>query len=123
MTMIEVAKSQDITENAMHAVTAAGTKILLTRVEGRVCAFVNKCPHLGLSLEKGRIEGGVVTCPWHGSSFDVRSGENTDWCTGFVGKPMPGWTRKLIAMGKKPAPLNLVDAREEEGVVFVRPAG
>lgn len=32
------------------------------------------CPHLGLPLDAEPDATGVVTCPWHGYRFDVRSG-------------------------------------------------
>lgn len=121
MKMIEIAKSDDVKEGSLFAGSTANMKLLLTRVDGKVCAFLNKCPHMGLSMEKGKIDNGVITCPWHNSAFDVCTGENRDWCSGFLGKPMPGWTRKLIAMGRKPAPLSLVEVKEEGDAVLVKP--
>jgi len=120
MEMIRVASSGDVHENTMCSVRAGKAKLLLTRVDGEVYAFANRCPHLGLPLEKGRLQQGVITCPWHNSSFDVRTGENVDWCTGVAGKTMPSWTRRLIAMGKTPRPLTLVEVKEEAGAVFVK---
>ncbi|MCI4341437.1 MAG: Rieske 2Fe-2S domain-containing protein [Thermoplasmata archaeon] len=32
------------------------------------------CTHVKGPLEKGRVEGSIVTCPWHGSEFDLRTG-------------------------------------------------
>jgi nitrite reductase (NADH) small subunit len=34
------------------------------------------CPHQGGPLGKGSLAGPVVTCPWHGWQFDVRSGQH-----------------------------------------------
>ena len=36
-----------------------------------------------------RYEDGVVQCPWHNSRFDVCTGENLDWVTGFAGHQVP----------------------------------
>ncbi|MCI4346674.1 MAG: Rieske 2Fe-2S domain-containing protein [Thermoplasmata archaeon] len=33
------------------------------------------CTHVKGPLERGRIEGTIVTCPWHGSQFDLSTGE------------------------------------------------
>jgi len=33
------------------------------------------CPHAGASLSEGEVVEGVVTCPRHGSQFDLRSGD------------------------------------------------
>lgn len=120
MKTIAVATSDDVQEGLLFPSNAGFTKLLLTRVDGKACAFINKCPHLGLSLERGKLENGVVTCPWHSSSFNVVTGENMDWCTGFVGNTMPAWTRKLIAMGKKPAGLVMLETEESHGAVCVK---
>jgi nitrite reductase/ring-hydroxylating ferredoxin subunit len=87
-----------------------------------VCVVVDKCPHAGLSLTKGprgAYSDGVITCPWHNSRFDVCSGENLDWTPGVAGITAPKWSRKLIALGKSPAPLTVVPARVEDGNVVI----
>lgn len=33
------------------------------------------CPHMGGPLGEGELSGTVVTCPWHGWTFDVRDGK------------------------------------------------
>jgi nitrite reductase/ring-hydroxylating ferredoxin subunit len=33
------------------------------------------CPHAGATLSEGEVEGSIVTCPRHGSQFDVCTGE------------------------------------------------
>jgi nitrite reductase/ring-hydroxylating ferredoxin subunit len=43
-------------------------------IDGRRHRFATVCPHLGGPLEEATVEEGVVTCPWHGYRFDVRSG-------------------------------------------------
>jgi len=59
----------------MHRVTLDGTAVLLARTQsGQLCAIANTCSHLGGPLNEGPREGDVVTCPWHGSRFDLRSG-------------------------------------------------
>lgn len=116
---IKVATSSQVVEGKLLAVQAEGQKILLTRVKNSVQAVVDRCPHMGLSLAKGKIVAGVVTCPWHNSRFDFCSGRNLDWVSGFMGKPTPQWTHKLISMGKSPAPLTTLPAEEVKGEVFV----
>lgn len=107
------------------AVTADGTSYVVVRRSEQpdeVCVVVNKCPHAGLSLTKGPRGGyadGVITCPWHQSTFDVCSGANLDWTAGLAGIPAPRWSRKLIAMGKAPAPLDVVPARVTDGEVVI----
>ena len=38
-------------------------------------ACADRCPHAGGTLSEGELERGVVTCPRHGSQFDVTTGE------------------------------------------------
>lgn len=49
--------------------------VLLIRLESRIMAFRNQCPHMGMALDGGTVEGTVLTCPWHGFRFDLQSGE------------------------------------------------
>lgn len=43
-------------------------------VGGRLCATQNECTHRQGPLSEGELEGSTVTCPWHGSQFDVSTG-------------------------------------------------
>jgi nitrite reductase/ring-hydroxylating ferredoxin subunit len=101
------------------AVQAAGKKVLLARINGTAHAVIDRCPHMGMSLAKGKLVDGVVTCPWHNSRFDFCSGRNLDWVSAVIGIPMPQWTHKAIAMGKSPAPLETLPIEEVGGEVFV----
>ena len=48
--------------------------VAVFNVNGRLCATQAKCTHAGGPLSNGPFHGSVVTCPWHGSQFDVCSG-------------------------------------------------
>lgn len=52
-----------------------GQDVLLVRVGTKIMAFRNQCPHLGMPLDRGPVEGAVITCPWHGFRFDLLTGE------------------------------------------------
>ncbi len=59
----------------MRRVMVDGTAVLLARPQsGQLCAIANTCSHLGGPLNEGTRQGDVVTCPWHGSRFDLCSG-------------------------------------------------
>jgi nitrite reductase/ring-hydroxylating ferredoxin subunit len=55
---------------------AAGRMIALFNVAGEFFALDGVCPHQGGPLGKGALSGHIVTCPWHGWQFDVRTGRN-----------------------------------------------
>ena len=99
------------------------TFVVVRRGDEELCAFSDKCPHLGLSLTRGpggtKYSDGVITCPFHNSRFDVSSGENLDWAPGFAGIKAPSWSRRIIALGRKPAPLHTFAATVVDGEVVV----
>jgi nitrite reductase/ring-hydroxylating ferredoxin subunit len=51
-----------------------GRSIALFNVDGRIYATDNQCPHMGYPLTRGAIRQGILTCDWHGRSFDLEGG-------------------------------------------------
>jgi nitrite reductase/ring-hydroxylating ferredoxin subunit len=49
--------------------------IAVFNVGGKFCATQAKCPHRGGLLSPGKLDGSTITCPLHGSQFNVCSGE------------------------------------------------
>jgi len=79
---VEVAKKGDLANGAMREVKLEGHDILLARVADKYYAIDNRCPHFGGNLSRGRLEGIVVTCPLHGSQFDITDGRVVRWLKG-----------------------------------------
>ena len=52
-----------------------GELVCLARVDGCIYAFTDNCTHISGPLNEGELEGHVLTCPWHGAQFDVRTGQ------------------------------------------------
>jgi nitrite reductase/ring-hydroxylating ferredoxin subunit len=50
--------------------------VAVFNAEGQLCATHARCTHKQGPLSEGTLDGSTVTCPWHGSQFDV--------CTGAV---------------------------------------
>jgi nitrite reductase/ring-hydroxylating ferredoxin subunit len=61
--------------NALECL-AAGRIIALYNVDGQFFALDGLCPHQGGPLGKGSLDGCILTCPWHGWQFDVRTGQS-----------------------------------------------
>lgn len=59
----------------MKLVDFDGEEVVVANVEGEYCAFSNICTHEGGPLVDGELAGDVVTCPWHFTPFNVRTGE------------------------------------------------
>jgi nitrite reductase/ring-hydroxylating ferredoxin subunit/uncharacterized membrane protein len=61
--------------NQMKLVHHRDTRIVVARTEERSVAFDDHCTHRGGPLSDGVLICGTVQCPWHGSQFDVTTGE------------------------------------------------
>lgn len=65
--------------------------ILVTRVAGSYYAVDATCPHLNLPMKKGKISVDEVsgkptlTCSFHNSCFEMKTGKCTKWVTGALG--------------------------------------
>ncbi len=51
-----------------------GVAVAVFNVGGLLLGVDAKCTHVGGPMEQGPVAGTTVTCPWHGSQFDLRSG-------------------------------------------------
>ena len=73
----EVARDADVPEGTGLLVLGGRMRdhpIALFRVGGAIYAVNAVCPHMGGPIACGRLRGHVVSCPWHGWTFDVRTG-------------------------------------------------
>ena len=91
--LMEVAKSGELEDGTMKKVLARGHEILLAKVADKYYAADNRCPHMGGKLSQGKLEGTVITCPRHGSQFDLTDGRVVRWLKGsglvsMVGKAL-----------------------------------
>ena len=71
----EMGGEADLLDGATKCVTVNQKPYALFKAEGRVYCLDNTCTHAGGPLCKGRLNEFVVTCPLHGSRFDVRTGQ------------------------------------------------
>ena len=66
-----MAEEHDLAEDELVGVSTNGTGILLARHGGTIHAILDRCSHRGCSLSEGSLDDGVVTCPCHGSRFEL----------------------------------------------------
>jgi nitrite reductase/ring-hydroxylating ferredoxin subunit len=71
-----LARASDCPPGTALELVAEGRVIALFNVQGRFYALDGVCPHQGGPLGQGLLGGCVVTCPWHGWQFDVRTGRH-----------------------------------------------
>ncbi len=72
--MLTIAKDE-IQDGEMRGYDVDGLLVLVAKVNGQVHAVKNRCTHLGCRLSEGTLEGLIVTCPCHGSKFDISNGK------------------------------------------------
>lgn len=58
-----------------HIIGPRDKPMALFNADGTFYAINYVCPHMGGPLGEGKLDGCIVTCPWHGWTFDVRTGQ------------------------------------------------
>ena len=74
---VRVASVADIPPGGARAYAVGDREIAVFNVDGAFHAIENACPHQGGPLVDGRLDGKIVTCPWHAWCFDVTDGKMT----------------------------------------------
>lgn len=72
---VKVATTGELAPGQAKKVEVEGKTIALFNLEGSYHAIDDTCPHRGGPLSQGLIDGEVVTCPWHGAKFRIKTGE------------------------------------------------
>ncbi len=75
MGKILAGKISDIQPGQMLKVKSEGKEILVANENGNYFAMDDTCTHQGANLSEGVLEGSTVTCPWHGSTWDCKTGK------------------------------------------------
>src|SRR5262245_11592781 len=68
-------QASQLDEGKLAAARIDGQPILFAKVEDQIYGFSDRCPHKGFPLHKGKLEGHILTCAYHGGKFDVRNGK------------------------------------------------
>ena len=66
----------DFLPGSIKEVSIQGKPYVICNIDGLLCAIDGRCSHAGGILSNGHLVGKVVTCPKHGSEFDVTTGKN-----------------------------------------------
>jgi nitrite reductase/ring-hydroxylating ferredoxin subunit len=101
-----VASAADIPPGGRKLVSVRGRDVAVFNVAGELFALLDRCPHQGGSLCRGKLvglvesdepgqyryhrRGEIIRCPWHGWEFDLRTGKS--WCD-----PKRTWVKSFPA--------------------------
>jgi nitrite reductase/ring-hydroxylating ferredoxin subunit/uncharacterized membrane protein len=91
----------ELPEGKLTSATVDGVEVLLYRRGTTVMALNDRCSHRGCPLHRGQVGGGAVTCPCHGSTFNLEDGS--------------------IVRGPATAAQPAYQARIQEGKIEIRP--
>ncbi len=73
----KIADAADLPPGTAMSADSGGAKVALFNVEGTVYAISDECTHVGGPLSQGTVDGTTVTCPLHGATFDLTTGNVT----------------------------------------------
>ena len=72
---VDAASVDEIPEGGVTERKIKQRSVLLSKQGSRVSCFDNSCAHLGMPLEMGEIQDGVITCSYHGFQYLLETGE------------------------------------------------
>ncbi len=116
---MDVIEADAVEGGTARKVEVEGHEFLVVRLGDDVFITDARCPHLNGDLSRGTLEDSVVTCPRHGSQFDVRDGSVVRWTN--LGDAL----RTVASIVRHPRPLRTYEVEVVDGMVRVggeRPA-
>ncbi len=96
-----VCQEADLSEGQMLLAHIEGARVVVARCREGWMAFSDHCTHKGGPLSDGALVGCTVQCPWHGSQFDIRTGQ--------------------VVNGPAKAAINIYEVALHDGAVYVSP--
>lgn len=76
MAKIKVGNVNELQNGEVKKVEVGDKVVLLVKDQDQFFAVDEACPHAGRSLEEfGNISGGQIECTFHGSRFDLKTGQ------------------------------------------------
>lgn len=72
---IDAATTQELLPGDKKVIVHRDQAIVIFNLEGQYYAIENSCSHHALPLSEGKVSGNVITCPFHGAQFCLKTGE------------------------------------------------
>lgn len=72
-----VASATDVPTGGLKAVQVQDERVVLANVDGDFYALQDRCSHQDFPLSSGELDRCELECPFHGATFDVRTGRAT----------------------------------------------
>jgi len=75
----DIGPSKDFPPGSQQSLRIDNIPVVIFNVEGMYLAIADVCPHAGMPLGQGELCGKRITCPFHGYSYNIEDGKNTDF--------------------------------------------
>ena len=76
MSWVVVCSRHDIPAGRGWPVKVGHRRLAIFSTSGGLRAVDNSCSHVGNPIDDASVEGEVMTCPWHGWRYDLRTGDH-----------------------------------------------
>lgn len=73
---VPVLKVDELPQEGFKGVEVGGRSVLVGRIQSRLFAWIDRCPHAGAPLRIGKRRAEELTCAWHGWTFNLLSGQS-----------------------------------------------
>ncbi|MEA5509815.1 Rieske (2Fe-2S) protein [Crocosphaera sp. UHCC 0190] len=114
MSWTKVIAADTLPTDSRQVVKVGNYNLLLLNHQGQLYAVSNTCPHMKISMKKGKItDDGAIVCPMHRSSFDLKTGAVKEWT------PWPPLVGKALGMISQEKALPVFPIKAEEGSIWV----
>jgi len=71
---VRLCKVDDVSVGDIKQFNVGENEILVVNLNGQFYCLDARCTHAGAPLAEGELTGDALTCPWHGSIFNVTNG-------------------------------------------------
>jgi nitrite reductase/ring-hydroxylating ferredoxin subunit len=75
MTQVKVCSLDMVPIGTMKQFYISDLEILVANFSDQIYCLDARCTHAGAPLAEGTLNGWILTCPWHGSQFNILSGK------------------------------------------------
>lgn len=124
---VQAIKAEEVAPGGMKNVDLEGREIVVCNIEGRFYAVQRRCGHMNAPLERGTLDGNILTCAMHSVQFDATTGEALSGPVprDFNGeKPPPRMGQYLVNVAMlmehiKTNSIRTYETKVESGVVWV----
>jgi len=74
MAHIRLCKVTDVPIGELKQFNVKEKEIMIINRDNKFYCLDARCTHAGAPLAEGELNGDILTCPWHGSRFNITNG-------------------------------------------------